>query len=261
MNRSSITTSAVPIEFHKNTTLDRYNKFIIDFKNWIFSAENTVSNLPESYYITSGITDALNQTYMLYDKIGIFKGEYGYHELIAKNKIVYDLNKADVIILSHPFSADGMSSLEKIEYANSFGKPIFVDCAFFGICSSTISFDFFKYENIESVAFSLSKAFGTGWHRVGLLFTNNRNYPSALYQNWHYDLISSAEAHFDIIDNLTPNTIYRKYRNLQIEICKDLDLIPSDTVLFGLDYTSKYNKFKRGNVNRVCISNLMRDKK
>ena len=95
---------------------------------------------------------------------------------------------------------------------------------------------------------------------MGLLFTENKNYPAALYTGWHYDLISSAEAHYDIIDNLTPNCTYKKYRSLQVEICKELDLLPSNTVIFGLDYTDKYNKFKRGNVNRVCISNLIRER-
>jgi len=258
MNRNSITMSAVPIEFHRDSTLEGYNNFIMKFDQWIKSSQNLVAGLPKNFYITSGITDALNQTYALYDKIGIFEGEYGYHNLVAKDKIVYDFSKADLIIVSHPFSANGMCSKEKLEYVNSFGKPIFVDCAFFGICSSDINFDFTCYNNIESVAFSLSKAFGTGWHRVGLLYTKNKRYPSALYKDWHYDLISSAEAHFDVIDNLTPNSTFAKYRNLQIEICKELNLVPSDTVIFGLDYTDRYNEFKRGDVNRVCISNLIR---
>lgn len=260
MNRTSITMSAVPIEFHKNTTLDSYKKFVDKFKDWIYSTENKIDGLPSNYYITSGVTDALNQTYGLYNKIGVFEGEYGYHELVAKNKLVYDFDEADVIILSHPFSANGMCNKEKLEYANSFNKPIFVDCAFFGICSSDISFDFTQYKNIESVSFSLSKTFGTGWHRVGLLFTENKNYPAALYTGWYYDFISSAEAHYDIIDNLTPNCTYKKYKGLQVEICKELELTPSDTVIFGLDYTNKYNEFKRGDVNRVCISNLIRER-
>ena len=54
--------------------------------------------------------------------------------------------------------------------------------------------------------------------------------------------------------------MYEKYRMKQEEVCKHLNLTPSDTVIFGVDYTEKYTKYKRGKVNRVCISNLIRDK-
>ena len=40
----------------------------------------------------------------------------------------------------------------------------------------------------------------------------------------------------------------------QIRICEELELEPSPTIIFGLDYTDRYNDFKRGHVNRVCIT-------
>lgn len=259
MNKTNISKSAIPIEFHKNTTLDNFKKFVEEYKDWIFSYDGNISGLPSNYYITSGITDALNQTYALYNKIGIFEGEYGYHSLVLEERVIYKLDEADVIIISHPFSADGNCSHEKIKQADKLGIPIIIDCAYFGICNNNISFDFSSYNNIKGVAFSLSKTFGTGWHRVGLLFTNEK-YPCSVYEDWNYDLIASAEAHFDLLSSIGPNYMYKKYRSTQEEICDQLDLVPSDTLIFGVDYTEKYNEYKRGKVNRVCISNLIRNK-
>ena len=59
----------------------------------------------------SGVTDALNQLYGLYNKIGIFDGEYLYHQNVLGEKATTNLQEADCIVVSHPFSADGKSDL------------------------------------------------------------------------------------------------------------------------------------------------------
>ena len=259
MNRDDISRSAIPIEFHRNRTLDDFKKFVTEYRNWIFSYSGEIGGLPPNHYITSGVTDAFNQTYALYNKIGIFDGEYGYHKIVLDQRVTHNLEEADVIIISHPFSADGNCSHEKIKEADQLGIPIFIDCAYLGICNPNISFDFSEYKNIKSVAFSLSKTFGTGLYRVGLLFTHDK-YPCTIYRDWNYDLVASAEVHYGLLSNIGPNYMYEKYRTKQEEVCKQLDLIPSDTIIFGVDYTEKYRKkYKRGKVNRVCISNLIRD--
>ena len=52
----------------------------------------------------------------------------------------------------------------------------------------------------------------------------------------------------------------KQYKDKQIKICKELELTPSPTVIFGIDYTDKYSEYKRGPSNRVCITNLLEDK-
>ena len=244
--------AARPIELYGDYDVNAYNEFHTKFNKWIHSSSQIVTGLPEKSYIVSGITDAFNQTYSLYNKIGIYNGEYGYHEKAFSNRITYNLAEADVIIISHPFSADGMCSHHKIEQADKLGIPIFIDCAFFGICAG-ISFDFSKYKNVHSVCFSLSKTFGTGWQRVGLLYTKD-HYPVSVYADWQYPLTASALYHYDLIDKIGPDDMYKKYRLQQEEICGIMSVIPSSTVIFGLDYNRRFNEFRRGNVNRLCIS-------
>ena len=247
-----ITGAARPIELYGNYDVNAYSKFHTKFNKWIHSSSQIVTGLPEKSYIVSGITDAFNQTYSLYNKIGIYNGEYGYHEKAFPNRITYNLEEADVIIISHPFSADGMCSHHKIEQADKLGIPIFIDCAFFGICAG-INFDFSKYKNVRSVCFSLSKTFGTGWQRVGLLYTKDP-YPVSVYADWQYPFTASALYHYDLIDKIGPDDMYKKYRLQQEEICGIMSVIPSSTVIFGLDYNRRFNEFRRGNVNRLCIS-------
>lgn len=244
--------SARPIELHGSYDIKSYQEFHKKFHNWIHSSNQLVKGMPWDSFIVSGITDAFHQTYSLYNKIGIFSGEYGYHEKVFPDRVTYNLLDADVIIISHPFSADGESSHDKIAEADKLGIPIFIDCAFFGICAG-INFDFSSYKNIHSVCFSLSKTFGTGWQRVGLLYTKD-SYPVRVYSEWQYPLTACASFHYNLIDKIGPDVMYKKYRLQQEQICGKIGITPSSTVIFGLDYTNKYKGFQRGNVNRLCLS-------
>jgi len=249
--------SAIPIEFHGDYDIIKFNYFKSEYHNWIHSSNQKVLGLPKEFYVSAGITDIFNQTYALYNTIGIFSGEYGYHSNVISNRVTYDLSNADVIVISHPFSADGNCSHHRITEADKFNIPIIIDCAFFGACGN-INFDFRKYENIHSICFSLSKAFGTGLQRVGLLYTKDK-YPMTIYDQWKYPFTASAIFHYKLIKNYGPDYIYNKYRQRQLKICRSLDLIPSDTVLFGIDTNNKYgDKYKRGNTSRVCISNFLK---
>jgi hypothetical protein len=232
-----------------------YKDFEQKFEDWIYSSKQIVSGLPEKSFLSSGITDAFNMLYGMYNVIGIFPGEYSYHRLVLpKNRITYNLKKADVIIVSHPFSADGMSSEDRLSVADTYNKPIFVDCAYFGVCNN-INFDFTKYKNIDSVAFSLSKTFGSGSYRIAKIFSNSK-YPANVYEEWGYHLHSSAAYHYDIITKVSPDDTYNKFRSLQLEICNEYKLTPSDTVIFALDYDKLdvYKYYNRDIVNRMCIS-------
>ena len=251
---SLFTRSAKAINFVSGGT-PAYDNFIIRYHDWIHSSKQPVAGLPGKRYIVSGVTDAFNQTYGLYNKIGIFDGEYDYHRRVfGDGRVTTDLSQADIIIISHPFSSDGMCAHDKLEIADSFNKPIFVDCAFFGICRD-ISFDFTPYKNIHSVCFSLSKTFGTGHYRVGLLYTKD-NYPVTVYGEWEYPLLSSAEYHYDLLDKLGPDDVPNKYKIKQLDACRLLKLDVSNTIIFGLDYKGRYDAFRRGDVNRLCLTDV-----
>jgi hypothetical protein len=40
-------------------------------------------------------------------------------------------------------------------------------------------------------------------------------------------------------------------------MCEKLDLTPSNSVIFGLDYKNKFNEYSRGgDINRLCFSRI-----
>ena len=238
--------------------LNQYNNFIRIYDKWIKSSEQNVKGLPGKPYVVSGITDAINQLYGLYNIIGIYDGEYMHHQNVLGDRVTTDLSKADCIVISHPFSGDGKCSHDKLKEADSYGVPIFVDCAFFGICYG-IDFNFEQYKNIHSVCFSLSKTFGTGFNRVGLLYTIDK-FPVTLYEEWNYPLMSSAEHHYNLIVTIGPDDMPKKYLEKQKLICEELGIEPTPTIIFGVDYSKKYSEFNRGPANRICITNLLEDK-
>lgn len=234
--------------------IKNYTNFRQEFHIWVHSSEQEVKGLPNKRnpVIVSGITDSFNQLYGLYNKIGVFDGEYMYHQNVLGDRVTTELDQADCIVISHPFSGDGKCSHDKIKEADALGIPIFIDCAFFGICHG-IDFNFKPYNNIHSVCFSLSKTFGSGLHRVGLLYTKD-NFPCKVYDAWQYPLVASAEHHYEKIKHVGPDDLPRKYMQTQLRVCRKLGLIPSPTVIFGLSYDEKYNAFKRGASNRLCIT-------
>jgi hypothetical protein len=250
---------AIPINKFFEARGKRYSSFLNKFDSWIHSSDKNVNGLPPNKYLTTGVTDVFDKTYIKYNKIGIFPGEYSYHimvleEYLDESRITYDLTEADIIIVSHPFSADGLSSREKLQLADSYNKPILVDCAYFGACSN-ISFDFTPYKNIVSVAFSLSKVFGTGSLRIGLLYTKDF-YPYAIWDEWSYQLHSNVDYHYNLIDKIGPDDLAKQFKKQQLNLCDKYKLQPSDTVLFGLDNSERYTDYKRHNINRICLSKL-----
>ena len=250
---------AISINNFFKPSLGRYASFLNKFDKWVHSSNKNVKGLPTNKYLTAGITDIFDKTYIKYNKIGIFPGEYSYHcmileEYLAESRITYNLAEADIIIVSHPFSADGLSSNEKLQLADSYNKPILVDCAYFGVCSD-ISFDFTPYKNIVSVAFSLSKTFGTGNLRIGLLYTNDF-YPYAVWDEWFYQSYSNIDYHYNLIDKIGPDDLAKQFKKQQIKLCNKYKLQPSNTILFGLDKIGRYDNYRRHDVNRICLSKL-----
>ena len=63
-----------------------------------------------------------------------------------------------------------------------------------------------------------------------------------------------------LISKYSSDFCQKKFRKKQLQICKKLDLNPSDCVIFGLGSEPRYRSFNRGsNWRRVCISNLLGD--
>ena len=235
-------------------------KFISSYLKWIESGNNfKIFGLDKLYaYITDGITDAFNNFYLTYPtrKTIVMAGEYPQHKRMGATTMETAIYSGSKFIVSYPFSATGTVPEHFEDLMGICSKrniPVFLDCAYHGI-SSVEPIDINAYDCIKFVGISLSKTFATGTSgRVGVCFTKEEQMHSPMCIE--YFSRSSVNLHSILIQNFSADYIYNKYREKQINLCNDLKLTPSDTVLFGTTNNTEWDDYKRDKtINRICLS-------
>ena len=107
----------------------------------------------------------------------------------------------------------------------------------------------------DTLFYSLSKPFGLRNIRTGWMFTKKPDerlealIHSAKYYNYFAHAVAEA-----VINKFDIDYIYKEVNQYQKNICKKYDLDPSDSVWLGTTTHPLYDKFKRGDTNRVCIA-------
>lgn len=245
-------------------------RFLSQYKAWIMDTTlNEIIGLERFNRLdfTQGTSETFDKFYIRNQgkRFRFFKGEYLYHRISLANsnyKIIEDLNdlsENDAVIVSLPFADTGnthqLFNLEFLDLCHNKNIPVLLDCAYFGICSD-ITFDF-SHPAIQEVCFSLSKTFPVQLLRIGMRFSNYKDvdgisaYTATQYQNRISAFVGSK-----ILENITADYTYDTYRLSQLEFCKKFNLIPSNTVIFGLDQFNNHPQYNRGsdNNNRICFS-------
>ena len=110
-------------------------------------------------------------------------------------------------------------------------------------------------KNTEYVFYSLSKPFGVRNVRTGWIFTRQPDERldalthSAKYYNYYANSVAEKIiSHFDI------DYVYNKLSKKQKDVCNEYNFVPSDSVWLATTDSPAYDKFKRGNVNRLCLA-------
>lgn len=247
-----------------------FSVYIEAYSNWIRSGSaNTTKGLSTFKYVypSLGVTEALDHFILAntHRRIRFFKGEYPYNRdvlsLAGRQWSWLDndnITENDAIIISHPFSATGDThSLlnETLKQAQSLDVPVFMDAAFFGVCSG---FDFdWSHPAIESVSFSLSKIFALGPLRTGITFSRKMKPNGEVLKAWSYGNGVGMRVGMKLFESFGPDFIVNKYKDSQIQICEQLELCPSNTLLFGIG-GSEYQEYSRDDTyNRVCLSKAL----
>lgn len=249
---------------HDKTVIDQY---LNAYESWIYTTKNNlIVGLEDFKYkcYSNGTTEAFDKFYMknAWRRFRCFKGEYMYHKLAWRDKFDWayleedTLREGDAVVISLPFADTGdkhkhYDSL--LENCTLLGIPVLVDCAYFGICNH-ITFDLY-YSCITDVVFSLSKTFPVANARIGVRFTRNDDDDTMfVYQKIHYQNKLCAGLGLQFLLNFSPDYIYNKYNKRQKEYCEQLNVQPSKTVLFGIDYKDQYPQYNRnGNSNRLSF--------
>jgi hypothetical protein len=242
------------------------DSFCKKYLEWIKSTKlNTITGLENFSYAaySNGTTEAFDKFYMKNNKrrFRCFKGEYVYHQIAWRNwdwKFLEDdtLEKDDAVVISLPFSDTGNEHLQMqqvLQTCTDLNIPVLIDCVYFGVCSN-INFDF-NHKCITDITFSLSKIFPIAYARVGMRLTkiDDDDALLMLHKIGYTNRIGAALG-MQLMDEYSPDYIVNKYLQKQIEMCKDLDITPSNTVLFGIDTTNKYPEYNRGgSTNRLGL--------
>jgi hypothetical protein len=244
-----------------------HRTFVHEYKNWIQSSNNNsikgINNF-EHAVISNGTTEAFDKFYMKNHnrRFRCFKGEYMYHRLVWRNhwptwQFLEEgpLCETDAVVISYPFANTGnkhhrMDSL--LATCDELGIPVLLDCAYFGVCSG-IDIDL-NHDCITDVTFSLSKSFPVAHLRIGMRLTRtDDDDPLFVLNHGGYVNRLSSSVGLDFINKFSPDYIYNKYKNQQLEFCKFLGVIPSQTVLFGLG-GDEWMEYERGSdINRLSF--------
>jgi hypothetical protein len=258
----SLYNSNIPAEFTEN------------FYNWITRSKNNTIKGIENFTnrkLVAGSAQAFDHWYWRHKNktFRVLDGEFMYHSAVLKHggkieSLKHPLNPNDAVIISVPFSDYGRQhpKLESIlEQCQEFDIPVLLDFAYYP-CTKNINVDLDKYTCVETITFSISKAFyGAEFLRVGMRLERSDTDDGV-------DVFNSVDMHNriglsianELIKNYSVDYNWEAYSEAYSQVCKEQELEETDCIMFGLG-GDKWQHMNRGSdVNRVCISELIGEK-
>lgn len=220
-------------------------RFIKEIDTWIHAHKliqfTGLDKFPDRQ-ICLGVTQQLDELHLLNKHcITIFEDEYPYHlRLDANVKVIanaYELKQGDVLIISLPFVSKGADihpqMTELLDICYKLNVPVHIDAAWFGACRD-IKFNL-DHEQIKTVSFSLSKAYGMGVHRIGLRYAREEiNGPINIMNKFNYVNISDVWLGLKVIKEFGPDFWWTKYEKTYYDIIKKCDLNPAKAIHVAL---------------------------
>jgi len=223
------------------------------YREWV----KDIINLSEfTYcYFVNGVTDAINQWVATETRTWQYlQGDYEYANMIGGDGYsVNEIKPEQLLYISNPACETGnFISLDNID------NPVILDCAYIG---STDIQTITPPKNTEQVWFSFSKGWGLIGQRSGLVFTKEPHrslHPMKTVEGWNYTSVETAIA---IVENYDINTVYTQYKQLQLDVCTELDVTPSDCFFIATSTNPEYSMRRRANdIARLDLSKILQDK-
>jgi hypothetical protein len=186
-------------------------------------------------YVVAGCTESFHEVYK--EDCYVLKDEYTYHR-DSGMAVVCDIDSVPLhsrLLISFPFAATGNLHNDWhyiLKVCEEKSIRIFVDACLAGVSLGKLDL---SHPCITHVAFSFSKAFGTGHMRTGVVYTNTKNTPASVRNTHLYLNHMHMDLHMKLMTEFDSDYIFKKYRMSQIKICEKHSLTQSDCVLFGLD--------------------------
>ena len=258
----AVSSVARDIDLHTIVSqLHHLNEFLNSVTDWLQQhSTNSIRGIDQ--YVpdfSAGTTQSFDSFYWRHRhrRMRCFVGEYFYHikTWISTNtdwSFISEqdpLQPGDALILSVPFCDTGNQRLDYAETMSVCDRleiPVLIDACYFTI-SSGIDIDL-NYHSIDTVAFSLSKAFPVAHLRIGVRYTRDTVFDGQkLHNTINYNNIFSAYVGKKLIDNFKSDYIHSVYQEKQKQVCDCLGLTPSSSVLFAVG-DSDWNQYSRQNL-------------
>ena len=259
--------------FAANGVTDHREKFIEMFSRWIRSSElNVLKGLDAFPHVTqtNGTSEAFSMFMQRHNNkhFKFFKGDFMMHKVASNNmNVKWDwifnysqIKKGDAVIISCPFSDTGnaIEDMQQIlEWCSHNEVPVLIDMAYFGMCYG-ISIDL-DQPCVEEVTFSLGKTFPMIGARAGIRLQRTEIDDPVLFANQH-GIVNNFGAMIGeyAMTCWSPDFIANKYMKAQLIVCNQLELKPTNCVIFAMSNHDDHNQFNRGNdLTRLCISKLL----
>lgn len=251
----------------QDTELSNYTQ---TWRNWLQQSESKIiSGLDGFEYAdyTAGTSQTFDHFLLKHHnrRIVALPGEFQYHQCAGRHIEFSDTVTEDsALIVSVPFSDTGQVHPEfnnLMQQCTDLGVPVCLDLAYWGIAQN-IYLHLEQFPCVTEVTASLSKPFFTlERHRVGVRFTRE-------YQDDGISMINevgmsnshsmSLGVHY--MNKFGCDYMWQTYWEQYYETCNQLNLLTTNTVIFGLggEEYAEYNRGIPGN-NRVCISPSLAD--
>ena len=211
--------------------------FVQKHRRWLRNNTFYTLNLDKFKYgyVTAGCTEAFHEVYK--EPCYVLKGEYTYHRdsQMAIESPVQNIPIGSRLIISYPFAETGNPHRDWnsiLEICAQRKIRVFVDACLAGVSIGKLDL---HHPTITHIAFSFSKAFGTGFQRVGVVYTNREHTPASVRNTHLYINHMNVDLHMNLMKQFSSDYIVKKYSIKQLDICKKHSLIQSDCVLFGLE--------------------------
>lgn len=251
--------------------------FVETYRSWLFEGFHFQhTDLYQYGCFTQGTTEAFAQFYIRYRegyRLRLRRADYFYHQMMKslwyKDRFAWldedDIRQGDVLLISVPFSdtGDRPEELDQIlDECERHGVPVMLDLAYLNLAtgeSFPYSIDLSR-DCIKYVVSSLSKVFPVENMRIGVRLQKEM-FEDQLYVvnelNYNYINLLSAFVGVNMMRSYPNSYIFNRYRQKQIDLCKQLKISPSPCFVFGIDHDNQYNEYNRGGVsNRLCFSRL-----
>ena len=257
-------------------------KLEAEFKDWLL-AHNTNTILGFDQFnasFSTGTTQAFDSFYFRHRacRFRCLVGEYFYHlktwqaESVNWNFITDDdpVVAGDAVVISAPFCDTGSlhpQHTELIKHCEQLGIPVLIDSCYYTI-SGGLDIDL-NYSCIDTIAFSLSKAFPVSLMRIGMRYTRKDIFDGqSLHSSISYNNALSAAIGIEIINAFGADYIYNTYLDKQQEVCNTLPGLTASTCSLFAVGDDRWRQYSRATLlnsykldfdpklfaNRICLN-------